>query len=170
MKEIIGYCAGYWTDNTADSSGDILAHINAFKGEDNPSKIQLSWLRIAWRQAAGATRKAQPPLIPDPEAPLSPEEAMAQETAWQGAGGFQLHPDEDPAAHLKSRPQLYDPSYRESARRRRTVGDLSGTRSSSNTPATTQETRTQFGDANIIAAGGSAQPPALPLSSLMEVT
>ena len=162
--ESISDFAGYWTDNTADFYGDILAHIDAFKDKNNPSKIQLSRLRIAWQQAAGATGKAQPPSISDPEAPLSPEEAKAQETAWQSAGGFRFHPDEDPAANLKSR------VCREFARRCRTVDDLSRMRSSSNTPAITPETRKQLGDISIIVAGGSAQLPALPLSSLMEVT
>ena len=34
--------AGYWTDDTADLSGDILVHINAFKDKSNPSKAQPS--------------------------------------------------------------------------------------------------------------------------------
>ena len=41
--------------------------------------IQPSRLRIAWQQAAGATGRAQPPPISDPEAPLSPKDDKAQQ-------------------------------------------------------------------------------------------
>ena len=95
--ESISDFAGYWTDSKADFQGDILAHLDSFKDRGNPAKIQLSRLRIAWHQAAGKAGKAQTPPLADPEAPLSPEESKAQEMAWQSAGGFRFHPDEDPA-------------------------------------------------------------------------
>ena len=101
--ERISDFAGYGTDSTADFYGDILVHSDAFKDKGNPAKTQLPRLRIAWQQAACAAGKAQPPPVEDPQAPLSPEESMAQETAWQRAGGFRFHPDEDPAQHLKNR-------------------------------------------------------------------
>ncbi len=56
--ERISDFAGYWTDSTADFHGDILAHLDGFKDKGNPAKIQLSRLRIAWQQAAGAAGKA----------------------------------------------------------------------------------------------------------------
>ena len=67
--ESISDFAGYWTDSKADFHGDILAHLDSFKDKGNPSKIQLSRLRIAWQQAAGEAGKAQTPPLADPEAP-----------------------------------------------------------------------------------------------------
>jgi hypothetical protein len=92
---------GYFTAEDCDFRRAILAHVDKFKENNNAAKIQLSRLRIVWGAACTATSKASSTPPPaDLEAPLSLDEARAQESMWSSVGGFAFHPSIEPAQHL----------------------------------------------------------------------